>query len=123
MLLTQDGSSPDLPTAPVPLSELSTSGVVVKSEPVKRHECHFCGKRFPTPSKLQRHALVHTGEKPFSCDVCLKGFTQLAHLKNHKKYSHGISEQGQPGAAAASAAPEGVLMAHAAIPEEEEGLE
>ena len=105
----------------MPLSELSVAASAGggKSEPVKRHECLYCGKRFPTPSKLQRHALVHTGEKPFSCDVCLKGFTQLAHLKNHKKYSHGVGDnnvnaaghqQNQEAAAA------GVLMAH---PEEE----
>ena len=49
----------------------------------KRHECSYCGKRFPTPSKLQRHSFIHTGEKPFSCPHCPKSYTQLAHLKNH----------------------------------------
>ena len=57
-----------------------------------RHECAYCGKRFPTPSKLQRHSLSHTGEKPFSCNVCMKKFSQMAHLRNHLKHAHKIED-------------------------------
>ena len=57
-----------------------------------RHECVYCGKRFPTPSKLQRHSLSHTGEKPFSCNVCLKKFSQMAHLRNHLRQAHKIED-------------------------------
>ena len=57
-----------------------------------RHECSHCGKRFPTPSKLQRHSLSHTGEKPFSCNVCMKKFSQMAHLRNHLRHAHKIED-------------------------------
>jgi len=41
-----------------------------------RHECTVCGKRFPTPSKLLRHEVVHSGDKPYACPRCNNKYSQ-----------------------------------------------
>ncbi|XP_034381478.1 zinc finger protein 850-like isoform X2 [Cyclopterus lumpus] len=47
------------------------------------HRCPICLKTFSSPSKLQRHSLIHTGQKPYSCVFCRKAFRQKGHLKSH----------------------------------------
>ncbi|XP_063079391.1 zinc finger protein Xfin [Engraulis encrasicolus] len=49
------------------------------------HECPVCLKCFTSPSKLKRHCLIHTGQRPFQCYLCQRAFRQLAHLKVHYK--------------------------------------
>uniref|UniRef100_A0AAQ4RM44 C2H2-type domain-containing protein n=1 Tax=Gasterosteus aculeatus aculeatus TaxID=481459 RepID=A0AAQ4RM44_GASAC len=49
----------------------------------KPHSCTMCLKRFPSTSKLQRHMLTHTGQRPFGCEVCGKRFRQKTHLRVH----------------------------------------
>uniref|UniRef100_W5N302 C2H2-type domain-containing protein n=1 Tax=Lepisosteus oculatus TaxID=7918 RepID=W5N302_LEPOC len=51
----------------------------------KKHKCSECLKCFSSPSKLERHYLIHAGEKPFECSVCNKSFRQAAHLKVHQR--------------------------------------
>lgn len=48
------------------------------------HTCTICGKMFPSQSKLDRHALIHTGQRPFKCVLCSKSFRQSTHLKIHQ---------------------------------------
>ncbi|KAL1254458.1 hypothetical protein QQF64_016687 [Cirrhinus molitorella] len=49
----------------------------------KSHQCDICFKFFNAPSKLKRHWVTHTGQRPFKCTRCQKSFTQPHHLKTH----------------------------------------
>ena len=52
---------------------------------VKPYECEICRKAFHSSGNLAIHTRVHTGEKPYSCDICQKSFTTSSVLSRHNK--------------------------------------
>lgn len=51
----------------------------------KPYSCSICGKCFSDSSAKRRHCILHTGKKPFSCPECSLQFARLDNLKAHLK--------------------------------------
>ncbi|KAF3858714.1 hypothetical protein F7725_011915 [Dissostichus mawsoni] len=59
--------------------------VIIKTSTKKILKCPKCDKTFDRAGKYESHTRVHTGEKPFQCDICLQRYSTKSNLTVHKK--------------------------------------
>ena len=55
----------------------------------KPFSCDVCSKNFSTVSTLNDHKRIHTGEKPYKCDICGNAFSGRSGLFSHRKIHTG----------------------------------
>ena len=62
----------------------------------KPYSCEFCGKAFSLDFNMRTHLRIHTGDKPYECKFpgCAKRFTQSSNLSAHEK-THYMNRDGQ----------------------------
>lgn len=54
----------------------------------KPYSCDICHKTFNQISNMKTHKSIHTGEKPFSCEKCHMSFNNQGYLRKHYKTTH-----------------------------------
>ncbi|GAW82826.1 zinc finger transcription factor [Plasmodium gonderi] len=77
--------------------------ITVKKEPmngnslpeIETRTCNICNSIFANSKLMQRHIMsVHSDERPYECDICLKRYKRADHLKLHR-IKHDINKQGK----------------------------
>lgn len=57
---------------------------------LRRYACKYCEKKFRDSGTMREHEMIHTGERPWKCEKCGKGFIQRNPWKVHCKKVCGI---------------------------------
>ncbi|OWK08261.1 hypothetical protein Celaphus_00011269, partial [Cervus elaphus hippelaphus] len=59
--------------------------VIIQNSNKKILQCPKCDKTFDRIGKYESHTRVHTGEKPFECDICHQRYSTKSNLTVHRK--------------------------------------
>uniref|UniRef100_A0A4W3KHR0 Zinc finger and BTB domain-containing protein 41 n=1 Tax=Callorhinchus milii TaxID=7868 RepID=A0A4W3KHR0_CALMI len=59
--------------------------VILQIGSKKTLQCPKCDKSFDRIGKYECHTRVHTGEKPFECDICNQRYSTKSNLTAHRK--------------------------------------
>lgn len=62
------------------------------ARPPQSYVCHVCGVDKKCKSQLARHVIIHTGERPYGCDLCPARFNRSGNLQQHKKRMHCVGK-------------------------------
>ncbi|GAB1604848.1 zinc finger protein with KRAB and SCAN domains 1-like [Argonauta hians] len=55
------------------------------------YECRDCGRRFSLNTHLERHQMIHTGERSYQCEECGKTFLHQRYVNAHVRRIHNLS--------------------------------
>lgn len=84
-----------LPTAATPSeAQVQLSSTIAPNHPTlggtAMLQCYVCSKTFNRIYSLDRHMMIHTGERPFPCKYCPYKANQKIVLQKHISRIHGI---------------------------------